>query len=262
LTICVSVRVAEGLVMAADSAAILQGEVNGQRGVVQTYSYATKVSQARDFPMGVMSWGLGSINSRSIQSLIMEWENGYTSKAKFQVKRVADDLLTFILDRYDAAYPNPTQEQTLGMFVGGYSDGEFFSKQYSCELPGERAWQEVRPDLNGQPDFGANWYGATDALVRLILGFDGNALQALINRGVDPQKVQQWVDAHDPGLPLVFAGMPLQDAIDFAEWAATVVIGRWRFAPGVSLVGGDIDIAVVRPGNFDWAQRKRWSIKQ
>jgi len=29
---------------------------------------------------------------------------------------------------------------------------------------------------------------------------------------------------------------------------------------GAQLCGGDIDIAVITPNRFDWAQRKRWSI--
>lgn len=252
--------------MAADSATILQGDVETptgiQRQLIQTFDYATKVAQVGSYPMGVMTWGLGSISSRSIQSLVMEFEFDYIPTGKFRVEKVAEDLLAFIMARYDAAIPSPTPLETLGLFVGGYSDGEFFSSQYSVELPAQRAWQAVRPDVApGKPDFGAHWFGATDALQRLILGFDPPSLEKLVARGVDPKSVQAWVDAHDASLPLVFDGMPLQDAIDFAEWATTVVIGRWRFGLGAQLVGGDVDIAVIRPRSFHWAQRKQWSIK-
>lgn len=254
--------------MAADSAAILQGDVKvgqtgkTQRQIIQTFTYATKVSQVKDYPMGLMTWGLGSLNSRSIQSLVMEWEYAHTTTSPFVMQTVADDLLAFIAARYDKAFPSPTADQTLGLFVGGYSDNEFFSSQYKCEFPTERTWQLVRPDkAKGQPDFGVNWFGATDALQRLILGFDPAGLQKLIDRGADKAIIQAWVDDRDSSLPLVFDGMPLQDAIDFAQWAAQVVIGRWRFGPGAQLVGGDVDVAVIRPGSLDWAERKRWSIK-
>jgi hypothetical protein len=56
--------------------------------------------------------------------------------------------------------------------------------------------------------------------------------------------------------------MPLQDAIDFAEYAVEVVVGRFRFGHGPPLCGGDTDIAVVTPGNFEWAKRKLWVIKE
>jgi hypothetical protein len=266
MTICVSVRVAEGLVMAADSTTVLRGDIvtpaGIQRQLLQSFDYATKVAQVGDMPLGVMTWGVGSIASRSIQSLVMEFEFEYAVKGRFKVETVADDLLKFIASRYDASFPTPGPDSALGLFVGGYSDGEFFSSQYSVELPVQRSWQAVRRDKGPNvPDFGANWFGATDALQRLILGFDGPSLEKLIARGADPVVVQAWVDAHDSSLPLVFDGMPLQDAIDFAEWATTVVIGRWRFGVGAQLVGGDVDIAVIRPRSFQWAQRKRWSIK-
>jgi hypothetical protein len=266
MTICVSVRVAEGLVMAADSAVTLQGDVvtpaGVQRHVLQSFEYATKVAQVGGLPMGVMTWGLGSISSRSIQSLVMEFEFGYTPTRPLSVKTVADDLLAFILARYAAAYPKPTDANRMGLFFGGYSDGEFFSTQLSVELPSSRTWHVVRPDkAPGVPDFGANWYGATDALQRLILGFDPTSLDKLVARGADKTIVKAWIDAHEPALQLVFDGMPLQDAIDFADWAANVVIGRYRFGMGANIVGGDIDIAVIRPRSFQWAQRKRWSIK-
>lgn len=252
--------------MAADSAIILQGDANTplgpQRQILQTFLYATKVSQVKDYPMGLMTWGLGSINSRSIQSLVMEWEYAHKTAKPFRMRPVATDLLAFIAARYDAAYPKPTPDQILGLFVGGYSENEFFSSQFTCEFPGQRSWQVVRADkAKGVPDFGANWYGASDALQRLFLGFDPASLQKLIDRGADPGIIRAWVDAHEPGLPIVFDGMPLQDAIDFAQYAAQVVIGRWRFGLGASIVGGDVDVAVMRPGSFDWAERKRWSIK-
>jgi hypothetical protein len=268
VTICVSVRVAEGLVMAADSVVMLAGDIptptGVQRQMLQTFEYATKVARVKEYPMGVMTWGLGSISARSIQSLVMEFEYEYRGAPAdtFGVRTVADDLLQFIVTRYDAAYPAPTQDQTLGLFVGGYSAKEFFSTQYSCELPGQRTWQPVRPDRpDGSPDFGLNWYGLGDALQRLFLGFDTAALQKLVDRGVDPTVIQAWINAGEPALPLVFDGMPIQDAVDFAQYAANVVIGRWRFGPGAPLVGGAVDIAVIRPRSFSWAKRKQWSIK-
>jgi hypothetical protein len=266
MTICVSVRVAEGLVMAADSAAMLQGEVMvagvPQMTVLQGFQYATKVAQVGDFPMGFMTWGLGAIDSRSIQSLVMEFEFDYSIKGPFRVQAVADDLLAFILKRYDAAFPSPTPLQTLGLFVGGYSDGEFFSTQMSVELPTQRTWVPLRATMPGTPpEFGANWFGAYDALQRLIVGWDQAGTAQLVARGVSQATLQAWADAHESALQLPFDGMPLQDAIDFALWATNVVIGRWRFAVGPNIVGGEVDIAVIRPRSFQWAQRKQWSVR-
>ena len=281
MTICISVRVAEGLVLAADSAVVLTGAVPTPQGpmqmIIQNFGYANKVTHFKDYPIGILTWGLGSIEARSIQSLVMEFEYAYPDQEKEQVytvREVANKLLTFIKNRYDSAYPLPTPtpppkaagstvpiRPNLGLLVGGYSYHEFFSSQFVYDFPTSTDWEEVRDNLpDGRPSFGANWYGLTDALIRLFLGYDHYALQELINRGVDAAVIKRWTDDRVAELPLVFDGMPLQDAIDFAEYAARVVIGKFRFAQGPPLCGGDVDVAVITPGNFRWAQKKRWGI--
>lgn len=270
MTICVAVRVAEGLVLAADSAVVLQGQVQTPDGktvdtIIQNFNFANKVTHVKDYPIGVLNWGLGSIKARSIQSLIMEFEYSYPLKGKsrvYTVKKVADDLLAFIKKRYDEAYPPGLgQQPVLGFLVGGFSDKGFFAEELAYQFPSSTDWEVVRSDLaDGSPSFGANWYGMTDALVRLVLGFDDAAMGELVNRGVDKAIIQKWVTDGVANLPLVFDGMPLQDAIDFAEYAVQVVIGRFRFGLGPPLCGGDVDIAVVTPDAFRWAKRKQWGI--
>jgi hypothetical protein len=285
MTICVTVRVAEGLVLAADSATVLTGVVAGPNGPVQTiiqnFNFANKVTHFKDYPIGVLSWGLGSIEAHTIQSLIMQFEHDYPSlkesaepdaegnpRPPYTVKRVADALVAFIKDRYDKAYPadgagegKPAKQPSLGLYIGGYSTKQFFSDQYVYTFPDSAECQQVRPNKpDGTPNFGANWYGLTDALVRLYLGYDEAALNKMVEMGADLEIVQNWANSHVAALPLVFDGMLLQDAIDFAEYSVQVVIGRFRFAQGPALCGGDIDIAVVTPNTFRWYKRKTWGI--
>jgi hypothetical protein len=184
-------------------------------------------------------------------------------KPKYTVKSVADALLKFLRSRYDAAYPPKGTQPNLGLLVGGYSAGDFFADQYMYEFPRGSKWQIVRANKpDGSPSFGANWYGQKDALVPLIKGYDRDGLNELVKRGADKNVIQKWVDDNVSELPLVFEGMPLQDAIEFANYAVQVVIGRFRFAAGPPLCGGDVDIAVITPGAFQWAQRKQWAIKE
>jgi hypothetical protein len=151
----------------------------------------------------------------------------------------------------------------LGIFVGGFSSRKFFPDEYMCEFPGTKRPTVRRPNLpGGRPQFGADWFGQPDALTRLVKGRDLSAIQELVNRGADPKIVKQWLDDNVGELPLVFDGMPIQDAVDFANYAVQVTIGRFRFAVGPPLCGGDIDIAVITPDSFEWAQRKRWSVKE
>jgi hypothetical protein len=53
--------------------------------------------------------------------------------------------------------------------------------------------------------------------------------------------------------------MPVQDAIDLADFLVDVTKRFVRFLPGADMVGGDADIAVVtRHEGFKWARRKHF----
>ena len=270
MTICVSVRIPEGLVLAADSMVSLEGTVDTPQGrqtrIYQTFEFANKVTQFKDYPIGLMSWGIASISDRSIQSLIMEFEHDYLSLEKnesYTVKEIADDLLKELKRKYEAAYSSSAKRPPLGLYIGGYSARQFFSDQYQYEFPRSSDWEVVRQNKpNGSPSFGADWFGQTDALRRLIKGYNAKALGELVKRGVDKTIIQKWVDDNVAELPLIFDGMPIQDAVDFANYAVQVTIGCFRFAAGPPLCGGNIDIAVITPAAFHWAQRKQWSIKE
>lgn len=271
MTICVSVSVAEGLVLAADSAVTLEGQITTPKGtangVLQQFNFANKVTRFKDYPIGIMTWGTASISNRSIQSLIMEFEHSYQSAEEqlggFTVQGIANDLLAFMEKRYSAAYPDKKQQPVLGIYVGGYSKNQFFAEAFTVEFPKSATWNPVRPNgPDGSPSFGASWFGQTGPLVRLIKGYDPKHLSSLIKRGADKAVVQGWVDDNESEFPLVFDGMPLQDAIDFAIYATQVVIGAFRFGVGPPICGGDVDIAVITPTTFRWAQRKQWAITE
>lgn len=275
MTICVSVKVPEGLIFSCDSAVTISKTIiqNNQHltQIMQNFNYANKLAQVKDYPIAVMSWGLASLSERTIHSLIMEFEYDYKNASEnidYKVEKVTTDLIEFIKKRYDAVYDTPDgkkippQDRPLGLTIGGFSDKDFFAEQYKYEFPNSKAHELVRQNKpDGSQNFGVNWFGLTDALVRLIKGYDLASLEELIKRGIDPAVVQSWIEDNVSELPLIFDGMPLQDAVDFAEYCIQVVIGRYRFGIGAPLCGGDIDIAVIRPNSFKWSQHKQWLIK-
>ena len=275
MTICVSVRVAEGLVMAADSAVTLhikRPEEENEVIVLQTFNYASKLTQLSDFPMALLTWGLASIDNRTIQSLLMEWESNPTCIKKLvedgcKVQEVAQSIIDFIEKKYRSSFENYTQGKVngcppLGISVGGYSKGDFFAKQYVWEFPISRQLSEARKDKeDGSPNFGANWFGEVEALSRLFVGRTDRMANSLLQAGVQKEILDKWWTSGEGALPLMFDGMPLQDAIDFAKFSVEVTIGVSRFSSGANTCGGDIDIAVIRPHELKWAQRKAWTIK-
>jgi len=271
MSICVSVRVAEGLVLAADSANVLLGLMDPKQkepSIIQTFEHANKVCQLADLPIGVMSWGNAAIRDRTIQSLIMECEYEHEDVFKKQdcsVRTAAETLLHFIRHRYDRAHPERAgrDRPTIGVLVGGYSYRQFYSELYAFSLPNGEDVETVRPNkADGTPSFGTNWFGSGEALTRLIKGFDPRVLDDMVAHGIERDSVEAWAQAAVGELPLIFDGMPLQDAIDFANFAVQVTIGVCRFRAGPPVCGGKVDIAVITPGKFHWAQRKQWAIKE
>jgi formylmethanofuran dehydrogenase subunit D len=113
MTICVSVKVGEGLVLAADSAVTLEAMLTTPQGVqvnqiVQNFNYANKVAHFKDYPVGVLNWGLATINARSLHSLIMEFEYTHPpleANPGYDVNTIATQLFDFLKVKYDAAFP-------------------------------------------------------------------------------------------------------------------------------------------------------------
>jgi hypothetical protein len=141
------------------------------------------------------------------------------------------------------------------LLIAGYGEGEFFPEQYVALLPIEDRLKEARSPQ--QPAFGANWYGLTDAILRLHKGYAPELRQILLEeKHWAAQEVDEVLGRLE--YPVVFDGMPLQDAIDFAVYLIGVVIGRFRFVVGAPLCGGQIDVAVITPAQFKWVQEKKW----
>jgi hypothetical protein len=201
MTVCVSVKVSEGLVLAADSTAAIEGQLgDGPRGVLKTYDHMQKLSRVRDYPIGTLTWGTAHVGPRTVDSLIREFEYTLPSlheeqeKCKEQrmrgeepepyrycVREIAEGLVGDIDERYQLEFGDrPENEQpVLGLLISGYSAGEFFPEQWLVEIPANRELRALRPDREGQPDFGANWFGVVDAIVRLHWGRDLRALALL-----------------------------------------------------------------------------------
>jgi len=59
--------------------------------------------------------------------------------------------------------------------------------------------------------------------------------------------------------PVIVAPMPLQDAIELAEFMVETTIKYTRFIPGPSTVGGPIEIAAIsKHEGFRWIRRKHY----
>jgi hypothetical protein len=278
MSVVLVVKVSEGLVLGADSAATISGKVNtptiSQTGILKTYFNSRKLLQIGDFPLGILTWGSAFIGSRTIESLVREWEydNHWQSRDElenamqcpdYDVRDCAEGLRQHIEAAYKAEYDafEPEKKPSIGLVVAGYSHRQFFPSMWQISFPRDNgdAIQELRQDIDGRPDFGANWFGLTDAIVRLHFGRDDRVLHFFSNKyGTPIEELAQELGGLQYVVP--FAVMPLQDAIDYAYYMLNVAVGRYRFVIGPELCGGQIEIAAITQRQLQWISRKTWSL--
>ena len=272
MSIVATLKVGEGLVLAADSAAVIQ-TLGQQVGVANVYYNATKLFRLRDYPLGILTWGASTVGIRSMASLVGEFEHGRPAigpdhlnpLTEIQVEREAEALQTFLMQTYEQAIPNFREipenvRPATGFCLGGYSTGQFSSELYAFTIP-EGGLRNLRPDSpDGHPDFGANWFGLTDAIIRFHHGRD-DRLQGILQRvGVADAQATQVMEIFRGEIqyPIDFNGMPLQDAVAYTVFIISLVIARFRFVLGAPLCGGPIDVATITwKEGFQWVQRKQ-----
>jgi hypothetical protein len=290
VTINIAVAVAEGLVMAADSWTQMSDDAGN---VSTTHSGTEKVTELGNRQIAVMIHGLGSIQNRSILSLIREFE--FIEYAKqpcaidgWTVFESSEKLAAFIESRYSAAYPAPAAGEnesrpSLGLIVGGFSPGEFFPEVVSVKFPGPAVKREhPGADLTAKPSGGwyVDFWGMRAALKRLLFGFDLQSLESAFNflQWAETERQRGRTDlGHIPAPPAIsptaalgtlapleiidhrLDGMPLQEAVEFADFLGTVSIGYDKFSKGQRSVGGHLDVLAIQPDGLCWVRRKSFA---
>ncbi len=265
VTIIANVKVQDGIVLATDSMSqIVNRNEAGEIQFVKAYSNAKKLFQVRKLPMGIMSYGLGSIGVRSIENLVLEFSRdlGKYAKEPYTVEVVCRALHTFIKDIYDTAFheipiKQKRQHLRLGFFISGYSPKKFLAHTWEFELPDAKDIREVR----AEDKFGSSWRGVPIPFGRLYNGFDPRIAKALRDAGVADEIVKQILTVEKWRLPINYTGMPVQDAVNFAVYILETTIGAATFELGVPSCGGPLQVAVVRPGEeWEWVQEPQLAI--
>ncbi len=259
MTIIVSVKINDGIVMAADSA--------GTMGSGQVYTHANKITNlCEGLPIGAMSTGAGGIGNESVETLLKDLRRRFDGRdpvgpewrldhASYTMEAVAHRLRSFLFDEKAALCPDPTN---LQLRVCGYSAGRPLAEVWEVSMAGRVCPPPRRiMDENG---FGVLWDGQYEALNRLILGLGVDIGDALVRHGVSPQhasRVQEGL-VRDLYATLAVPAMPIQDAIDLARFLVETTIGFVRFAVFLpKSVGGAVEIAAItKHEGFRWVQRK------
>ena len=186
------------------------------------------------------------------------------NKKTCTVEDVAKRLKQFVFDELytatfsDTSVKKPDPGFNLGFIVAGYSAGAPMADEYMIEIKGDSC--EGPKPVRDREQIGMVWGGNAEALNRFVVGVGAGLPQILADMfRLTPEQLAPIVQTvqQNLSLPLVVPAMPLQDAIELAEFLVNLAINFSRFMPGAPVVGGAIDVAAIsKHEGFRWIKRK------
>lgn len=270
MTIAISIKVNDGVVLASDSATtIRQIKENGTAGVLNVYENAEKIFNLyKGKPVGIITWGSGSIGQFSIPTLIKDFQKLIEKDDRYQIdeenytmEEIAHKFKNYIFEeKYEKQYAKLEKEQRprLGFMICGYSPGEDFAEEYIISIfKGNCRGPEL---IRNKEMTGASWQGEPEAVGRLYLGFS-NKLKTVLKKHLqlEEEQADDVIQECKKQLqvPLVVPAMPIQDAIDLASFFVETTVRFSKFMPGPPTVSGPTEIAAItKHEGFQWVSRK------
>lgn len=280
MSIAVLIGVHDGVVLAADSASTLSitpppgmvVQTGGLPLVGNVYDNANKIFNiVKGLPIGCITFGSGNIGNASIGTLVKDLRQKLTDDPKnmgfdpngYTMEEVAKIMAKFLNDECAQLDPQARSKTTAGFLLGGYSKPGKLGESWSVDI----AQGVIQPPKQlRKPEMpGINWGGQSESLQRLLLGFSPNVFEVLAQVTQPSQSPEDMAKNLGPVLaarlqaPMVFAPMPIQDAIDLARFLVHSAIMFARFLPGPNTVGGPIEIAAItKHESFKWISRKHY----
>lgn len=266
MTIALVLKVNDGLVLAADSAtSMMVTTAQGASGIENVYNNANKIFNLhKSLPIGAMTWGLGNVGTASISTVAKDIRRAFhegVDKESYKIEDIATDVHQHLIkDRYDVQFPTGGVRPALGFLVAGYSDDDDSPRLFVIHADGSSDGTPV--EVLGGDEGGATWWGQPEAISRILNGFSLDTANAVVNMGIaDQANANRFVQelASQVAAQLVHPAMPIQDAIDLAEFLVHSTIQYVRFQPGAPTVGGPIEIATItKHEGFKWVARKHY----
>ncbi|KYZ76653.1 hypothetical protein AXX12_09540 [Anaerosporomusa subterranea] len=272
MTIAISIKVNDGVVMATDSAATMFSH-NGNAAYI--YNNANKLFNVpKGLPIGLQTAGLGGIGQASIGTLVKDFRNYAMSTGhqfnidptNYTIQDVAEKFKQFIFDmNYNQAFQTtPVADRPyLGFHIAGYSTGQSLPEVWRIYI----AQGQCNGPINaqGQGITGICWDGEPEPVIRLMKGFGTQLPTILANAGIPPAKIQDIMNQCGIELDAGFitAPMPIQDAAELAAFLVETASKWAKYRPGADSIGGHTDIAAItKHEGFKWIQRKQYYDKK
>lgn len=270
MTIVVSVRVNDGIVLASDSTTSFVNTATGS--VYKVYNHANKIfNLIKGKHIGAMTFGSGNIGPASISTLSKDFRHILTFEPNhrhgvdlntYTIKEVAEKAANFFFENFTREYPNGLSNFSMGYRVVGYSAGGQLPEAWEVGIAGDQIISP-RPlyDHDNPTDFGPRWSGETEALDRLLLGVGSRFPELLRAQGLDQAAAENVHFEVIRGLRVALheAAMPIQDAVDLAKFLAETAAGFAHFSLRAATVGGTIELAsITKHEGFKWISRKHY----
>jgi len=253
MTIVACVKVYDGLVLGADSATQIMGQDDkGNSTFLKSYPNAQKLFQVQELPIGVLTYGLGNLGKKSIETLLRDFdrENPIPGTSEFNVLDVTNKLYAFFKNAYDkcfASITDQTRKPILGIYVAGYSHLSTEGEEWEFVLPQHTQPVKVR-ELDA---FGSSWRGISIPFSRLYFGIDPRARKDLTDLGVTEEALNNIQNKYTTGV--IYDGMPVKAAIEFVKFILRTTIGVATFEIGNASCSEPICLAVIRQkGTFEF----------
>jgi 20S proteasome alpha/beta subunit len=132
MTIAVTVKSPEGIVLAADSVlTVVSGrdEKTGESRVLDLYRHSKKVHQIGEMPIGIITAGVASVGMRSLESYITELSNELANSKK-GTRKIAD-VAKILFDRLSKEFRKEGVTEGTDIVCAGYSPGEGMPDVYA-----------------------------------------------------------------------------------------------------------------------------------
>lgn len=259
MTIIASVKVRDELILGTDSMTQISAATpEGGVQVLKAYSNARKLFQVGTEPIGVMTYGLGNIGNRSIEGLVLDFSR---NAAPASVENISRGLFDHVKAQYDAVFGELPQEvkPVLGFHVAGYTEAVPFPEEFEFLLPRDDSPVRAR-DVEV---FGASWRGVDAPFTRLYKGFDPYVIPArMIERGAAEEDLDAVLEPEGLETQVIFDGMPVQDAINFAVYILDTTIGWSTFQLGPPICGRPLQVAtILADTGFAWVAKPELAVQ-
>jgi len=277
MTIALVLKINDGVVLATDSASSLLSKdpKSGQMLVYNVYDNANKIFNLRKgFPIGAVTWGIGSIGNASIETLVKDFRVEVAEKKingnNYSIGDIVVLFRQFIFDQhYEKEFKGIVDPNTyLGFLIAGYPIKNSLKSQNPEVWRLEMVNGTCNPPINICPnnECGIWWGGQINPLVRIYTGVDPGLFEVLKDEWkVDDKKIAALFPVLQQKLSMNFVvpSMPIQDAINLSEYFVDLTEKFFKYASGATTVGGPIEIAAItKYESFKWVRRKHYYLSE